>query len=325
MRILVTAPIPDAGLNALLESRHTITPPPFTRPLTREELLQYSDGMEGLLVAGGDIMDAAFLDARPSVRFVALNSVGFDNVNVAACTARGVGVTNTPGVLTNTTAEIAFGLMLAAARRLGEAERYVRSGAWASHGTGSGTVHMGTDVVGQTLGIVGAGRIGTRVARMAQGFDMKLLYHNRNRNAEMDALGATLLPIDDLLRQSDFVSLHVPLKPETRHLIGARELSLMKPTAILINTARGPVVDEAALVDVLRAKKIFAAGLDVYEQEPKLHPGLAGLENVVLLPHIGSATTRTRAAMARTAAVNLLAMLEGKRPPNPVNGEVWAE
>jgi glyoxylate reductase len=227
-------------------------------------------------------------------------------------------------VLTNTTAELAFGLMLAAARRMGEAERYVRSGAWASHGTGSGTVHMGTDVVGQTLGIVGAGRIGTRVARMGLGFDMKLLYYSRNRNAEMDALGATLMALDELLRQADFVSLHVPLNPATRHLIGARELALMKPTAVLVNTSRGPVVDEAALVEALRARQIFGAGLDVYEHEPPLHPGLLELENVVLLPHIGSATARTRGAMAQTAAINLLAMLDGKRPPNPVNGEVWA-
>jgi glyoxylate reductase len=184
---------------------------------------------------------------------------------------------------------------------------------------------MGTDVVGQTLGIVGAGRIGTRVARMATGFDMKLLYNNRHPNPDMDALGAKLLPLDDLLRQSDFVSLHVPLNPTTRHLIGSRELSLMKPTAILVNTARGPVVDEAALVEALRQHRLFAAGLDVFENEPALHPDLYELENVVLLPHIGSATTRTRAAMATTAARNLLAMLDGRRPPNPINPQLWPQ
>jgi glyoxylate reductase len=324
MRILVTAPLFEAWIRPLLESRHTVLPPPFPRALTREELLEYSTGVDALLGNGGDRIDGALLDARPSIRFVALNSAGYDHVDVPACTARGVGVTNAPGVLTNTTAELAFGLMLAAARRMGEAERYVRSGGWASQSKGSGTVHMGTDVVGQTLGIVGAGRIGSRLARMALGFDMTLLYHNRNRSADMDALGATLVPLDELLRQADFVSLHVPLNPETRHLIGARELGLMKPTAVLINAARGPLVDEGALVEALRERRIIAAGLDVYEREPQLHPGLPALENVVLLPHIGSATTRTRAAMARTSVTNLLAMLDGKRPPNPVNGEVWA-
>ncbi len=319
MRVLVTAPFLAAGMSVLKESAHSITPAPYDRPMNREELLKHSAEVDALLVAGGEMVDGALLDARPGVRWIALNSAGYNNVDVPACTARKVGLTNTPGVLTNATAEIAFGLILMAARRLSEAERFVRAGKW----TGVGTVHMGTDVVGQTLGLVGAGRIGARVARMAQGFDMKLLYHNRNRNSEMDALGAKWLPLEELMRQSDFVSIHVPLSPQTRHYIGARELSWMKPTAILVNTARGPIVDEAALVAALQERRILAAGLDVFENEPALHPGLTALENVVLLPHIGSATTRTRDAMARTAANNLLAMLRGECPPNPINAELW--
>jgi glyoxylate reductase len=233
-------------------------------------------------------------------------------------------VTNTPGVLTDATAEIAWTLLMMAARRGGEAERLVRGGTWAGW---EPLQMLGVDVVGRTLGIVGAGRIGTRMARMAAGFDMRVIYNHRRPNKEMDDLGgaggARRVPLEELLREADFISLHVPLSDATRHLIGRKELALMKPTAVLINTARGPVVDEEALVEALREKRLFAAGLDVYEREPALHPGLFELENVVLLPHIGSATVSTRNRMAQMAAENLIAMLAGRKPATPVNPELW--
>ena len=294
--------------------------PEADSPENARAILAANPDFQGIIPLLIDRIDAAFLDAHPSLIAVSNLAVGYNNIDVPACTARRVGCANTPGVLNNATAEIAFALILAAARRTGESERHVRAGGWTAWGPGEFT---GTDVCGQTLGILGAGRIGTRVARMACGFDMRLIYHNRKPNSEMQALGATWVTMDELFRQADFLSVHVPLSDATRHLVGAPQFALMKSNAIFINTARGAVVDEGALFDALQTRRILSAGLDVYENEPALHPGLARLENVVLLSHIGSATHQTRRKMGALAAANLIAMLAGQRPPTPLNPELW--
>ncbi|HUO10451.1 MAG TPA: D-glycerate dehydrogenase [Phycisphaerae bacterium] len=321
MRILVTRPIPEVGVNVLRQVGHEVIVSPRDRAMPAAELLAATVGIDGLLSMLTDRIDAAFLDARPNVRAVSNFAVGYNNIDVPACTARKIGVANTPDVLTDATAESAWMLLMMAARRAGEAERVLRAKRWDGWGP---LQFLGIGIVGKTLGIIGAGRIGSRFARMASGFGMRLLYHNRRASAEMEAMGARLVLLDDLLRESDFVSIHVPLVPETRHFISRRELALMKPTAVLVNTARGPVVDEAALVEALREKCIFAAGLDVYEREPVVEEGLFALENVVLLPHIGSATVGTREAMAELSARNLVAMLSGRSPASPVNPEIWS-
>jgi glyoxylate reductase len=231
-------------------------------------------------------------------------------------------VTNTPGVLTEATADVTWTLILGVARRVAEGDREMRAGRF----PGWGPLYMlGGDVTGRTLGVIGPGRIAAAVARRARGFEMPLLYHGRRPSPELDALGARGVPLETLLAESDFVSLHVPLSAETRHLIDAKALARMKPTAYLINTARGPVVDEAALVEALKAGRIAGAGLDVYENEPAMAHGLADCTNTLLLPHLGSATHATRAAMSRIAAENLIAVLEGRRPPNLVNPAVWSD
>jgi glyoxylate reductase len=252
---------------------------------------------------------------------VANFGVGYNNIDVAAAARRGVMVTNTPGVLTESTADLAMALLLAVGRRIVASDRYTREGRfqfWVPFH------FLGHEVSGTTLGIAGMGRIGQAVARRARGFDMKVLYHNRTRlPADLErSLGAQWVQWDRLLSESDYLSLHVPLTSETRHLIGATELGMMKPGAFLINTARGPVVDEAALLDALRSGRIAGAGLDVYENEPELTPGLTDLDNVVLLPHVGSATVATRRRMAAMAVDNLLAGLAGREPPNWVNAEM---
>ncbi len=272
----------------------------------------------GVMCALTDRIDAALLAACPSLRAVCNIAVGYNNIDVAACTGRGVMVTNTPGVLDETTADLVWALMLATARRLTEVESYVRNGDW----TGWHLKQwLGTDVHHATLGILGMGRIGQAIARRASGFDMTVLYHNRTRadRATEFALRAEYVSQDELLARSDFLVLQVPYSPATHHLIGARELARMKPTAILINAARGGVVDDAALVEALRTGVIQAAGIDVFENEPKLDAGFLALKNVVLAPHIGSSTRATRLAMAMTAARNLVAALKGQTPPNLVN------
>ncbi|HVS69903.1 MAG TPA: D-glycerate dehydrogenase [Phycisphaerae bacterium] len=321
MDVLITRPIPAVGPQILEASGIRVHVSPHDRPLPPEELLAVSEQADGLITMLTDKIDPNFLNARPRIKAIANYAVGFNNIDVAVCTARKIGVSNTPDVLTNATAEIAWTLLMAAARRAGEAERALRAGQWDGWGP---LQYLGVDIVGRTLGIIGAGRIGARMAKMAAGFEMPLLYTNRKPSAAMDALGARFVALDDLLRQSDFISLHVPLTPETRHLIAAPQFALMKQNAVLINTARGLVIDEAALVDALRRRQIFAAGLDVFENEPRLHPGLLELPNVVVLPHIGSATQSTRATMAKLAADNLIAMLAGRRPPTPVNPDLWS-
>jgi lactate dehydrogenase-like 2-hydroxyacid dehydrogenase len=315
-RVVVTRRIPQPALD-LLGATHDTWVSELDAPLPPEDLYRAIAGADAVATLLHDRVDDAFLDAAgPQLRIVANVAVGYDNVDVPACAARGVTVSNTPGVLTEATADIAFALILMATRRLGEAERLVRSGGtW----TWSMFFHLGTGIQRKTLGIVGLGQIGRATARRGRAFGMEIAYTSRSRDPSAeDALEATYLPFDELLASADVVSLHVPLMRETHHLIGARELALMKPTAFLVNTTRGPVVDEAALVDALRDGTIAGAGLDVFEHEPKVHPGLLELENAVLLPHLGSATIETRTAMGVLAAENVLAVLAGRPPLTPV-------
>ena len=313
-KVLVTREIPEAGLGLLEDFDVTVL---AERPPTRDELLEAVRGASGVLSTATEKMDGEVMDAAGvGLKVVANMAVGYDNIDVGAARERGIVVTNTPGVLDETTADVAFMLMLAAARRLGEGERLLRAGEWEWWGPKQ---LRGIDVWGKKLGIVGLGRIGRAVARRAKGFGMEILYHNRSRKEDAEKeLGARYLDLDDLLRESDFVSIHTPLTDDTRHLIGERELGLMQDTSVLVNTSRGPVVDETALAGALEAGRIFAAGLDVYEEEPKVNPKLLERENAVLAPHIGSATIETRDRMARLAAENLAAVLRGEEPKSPV-------
>ena len=276
---------------------------------------------DALMCALTDRVDAALLDRCTRLKVVANIAVGYNNIDLGACTARGIMATNTPGVLDDSTADLAWALMLGAARRLTELERRVRAGEW----TGWRLKQwLGVDVHHAVLGIFGMGRIGQVIAKRAAGFEMKVIYHNRKRlaPAQERPLNATYVSKDELLRRADFIVLQVPYSPETHHMIGATELKRMKPTAILINSTRGGVVDDAALIEALKAGVIRAAGLDVFENEPKLNPEFLTLDNVVLLPHIGSSTEATRRAMAMTAAKNAVAGLRGEVPPNLLNPEV---
>jgi glyoxylate reductase len=288
------------------------------RPIPRERLLEEVRGKAGLLPLLTDRVDAEVLDAAgPQLRVVANYAVGYDNVDVEECTRRGVEVTNTPDVLTAATADLTWSLILAASRRIVEGDRWVRAGrpwAWAPD------FMLGREVSGKVLGVVGMGRIGQAVASRAGAFDMPVRYTSRTGRPDAErALSAELRDLDALLEEADVVTIHCALNEETRHLFGAERFKAMKDTAVLVNTARGPIVDEAALADALEAGEIFAAGLDVYEEEPTVHPKLLELENVVLAPHLGSATVETRRAMGMLAARNLVAALNGERPPTPVN------
>jgi glyoxylate reductase len=313
-KVLVTREIPEAGLRPLEGFDVTVL---SERPPERGELLEAVRAADGILSTVTEKMDAEVMDAAgEGLTVIANMAVGYDNVDVEAAEERDIVVTNTPEVLTETTADTAFMLLLAAARRLGEAERLLRSGGWDAWGPKQ---LLGPDVWGKKLGLVGLGRIGQAVARRSSGFGMEVLYYDQYRNESAEEeLGARYLELDDLLRESDFISIHTPLTPETRHLVGERELGLMQPTAVLVNASRGPVVDEMALADALINKRIFAAGLDVYEEEPKVHPKLLELENVVLAPHIGSASIETRNKMAELAAENVRAVLSGEEPKTPV-------
>lgn len=286
-------------------------------PPQRNELLKAAQGATGVLSVLTEKMDAEFMDAAgDNLKVIANFAVGYDNVDVAAAKERGIVVTNTPEVLNETTADTTFMLMLAAARRMGEAERFLRAGKYTAWGP---KLLMGPDVWGKKLGILGMGRIGQAVARRALGFGMEIYYYDQARSQDAEnELGAQYLEFNELLESSDFVSLHTPLTPDTRHLISTAELNRMKPEAVLVNASRGPVVDEEALANALQNGDIFAAGLDVFEEEPKVNPKLFELDNAVLLPHIGSASVETRDKMAMTAAENLRAVLHGKQPSNPV-------
>jgi len=281
-----------------------------------DELRAKAAGCDALYVVASDRVDAALLDACPRLRIVATGSVGYNHVDVPACVARGIRVTNTPDVLTEATADMAWALLMATARRVTESERWLREGHW---GRWAWDQFLGADVHGATLGIVGMGRIGSAIARRAGGFSMTLLYSNRSDSPNAAALGAERVPLDALLARADHVVLVLPYSPQTHHTIGERELALMKPTATLVNIARGGIVDDAALARALRDGRIAAAGLDVYENEPAVHPALLEVPNVVLTPHIGSATRSTRLGMAMLAARNLLAFVAGEALPTPVD------
>ena len=287
-------------------------------PPARDEFLKRIHGTVGLITMLSDRVDDEALDAAgPGLKVVANFAVGFDNIDLPACATRGIRATNTPGVLTDATADLAWALILAAARNVAAGDRLVRAGEW----TGWAPRQLlGLQLSGSTLGILGAGRIGAAVARRAVGFDMRVLYTDSRPNPEIEKqAGAQRVEFDALLAAADVLSLHIPMAPEHHHLIGPAQFAAMKPTAILINTARGPIIDEAALVTALRDGRIAAAGFDVYEHEPRLAPGLTDLPSVVLLPHLGSATTATRQRMSQMAAENALAVLAGREPPNPVN------
>jgi glyoxylate reductase len=291
------------------------------QPTPRDVLLHAAANADGVLAMLADRIDAEFLDAAPRCRVVANMAVGYDNADVPALTRRGVLLTNTPGVLTETTADLAWALLMAAGRRIVEGQKLIEAGRWKSW---SPMFMVGQDIYGATLGIVGAGRIGSAVARRAAAFNMRVLYHNRRPSAELEAqTGAQYRPLDDLLREADFVVALVPLTTETRGMFGAREFALMKPTAVFVNIARGPIVKELDLVAALEQGSPGAAGLDVFENEPigADHPLLA-LPNVTAVPHIGSASVATRTRMATTAATNLVAALTGQPVQNPVNPEV---
>lgn len=321
-RVFVSRQIPEQGLD-LLRQHCDVTVWPEQRAPTTVELIENCKGCDALVCLLTEKVDAAVLAAAPTLKIVANVAVGYDNLDVAAATKAGVVMTNTPGVLDDTTADLAFALLLATARRLVEGDKLVRSGTW----DGWGIMQLlGHDVHHAKLGIVGFGRIGRGVAKRARGFEMQVFYHDAVRAApevERD-LAVSYVPLEQLLRESDFITLHVPLLPETHHLINGRTLASMKRSAILINTSRGPVIDEAALVEALRNGVIAAAGLDVYEHEPQLAKGLAELNNVVLLPHIGSASIATRGKMAEIAARNVVAFFAGEVPPTALNPEVLA-
>ncbi|MEI6510968.1 MAG: D-glycerate dehydrogenase [Candidatus Uhrbacteria bacterium] len=319
-RIFVTRPIPDAGLKLLRkDKRVSVDMYEIDQIIPRKELLKRAKGVTAILSILTDKMDAQLFDAAgPSLKMIANYAVGFDNIDLKEAAKRGIVVTNTPGTeIAETVAEHTIAMMFALAHRLIEADRFARAGKYIGWGP---QMLLGTDVVGKTLGIVGSGLIGMDlVERMYDGFGVKIIYTDvkRNEKIEKDEL-AEFLTLDELLKRSDFVSIHVPLLPTTRHLIGAKQLRAMKKTAFLINTSRGPVVDEAALIAALQKKQIAGAGIDVYEFEPKIPLALRKLDNVVITPHTASATVETRQAMSRRAAENIVAFLDGKVPPNAI-------
>jgi len=315
-KILISNVLPKEALD-LIPKEITVDYNGADAPLPKAELLARVRGKDGLVCHIVSAIDDEVLAAAPTLKVVANVAVGYNNIDVAVARRRGVVVTNTPDVLTETTADFAWALLMAAARRVVEADHFARSGQWQRW---QWDLLWGADVHGKTLGILGFGRIGRAVARRASGFDMRVLYHDAVRPAPAveRELRVTYAEPETILREADFVSLHTPLLPETRHLINERTLRLMKKTAILVNAARGPIVDEAALVRALKEGWIAGAGIDVFEEEPRIHPGLAPLPNVVLAPHIASASRDTRIAMATLAVRNCLAVLDGKPPLTPV-------
>ena len=320
--VFVTRKIPEEGLK-LLKKYCEVYVNPYDRILTKDEIISNLKDRDGLLCLLTDKIDRDVIYSNPRLKAISNYAAGYDNIDIKAATERKIPVTNTPDVLTETTAELAWALLFAVARRIVEGDRFTRDGkfrGWAP------LLMLGQDISGKTLGIIGAGRIGTAFALKSKGFNMKVLYVSRRRNEILEKeLNAKKVDLHTLLKNADFVSLHVPLTSETRHLIGEKELRMMKRNAILVNTSRGAVIDEKALVKALKERWIFGAGLDVYENEPEINRELIKLDNVVLEPHIGSATLETRTRMAIMAAENLIISLEGKKSKNCVNPEVFSK
>jgi len=319
--VFITRQIPEEGVNVLKKFCQTVEVNPYDRSLTYDELLKEVKGRDAILTMLSDRIDARLINEAKNLKVIANYAVGYDNIDIKAASTKGIAVTNTPGVLTDSTADMAWALLFSVARRIVEGDKLTRAGkftGWAP------MLLLGGDIIGKTLGIIGAGRIGTAMAVRSRGWCMRVLYTTQtSRNAVLEEmLGAKRVDLKTLLRESDFVSIHTPLSEKTKHVISANELSMMKKTAYLINTARGAVVDEVALVNALKNKQIAGAGLDVYEEEPKLKPGLAELDNVVLAPHLGSATVETRTKMSLMAAENIVAVLNNQKPNNCVNPEV---
>ncbi|KAA0001049.1 MAG: D-glycerate dehydrogenase [Thermoplasmata archaeon] len=316
-KIFLTRRLPEEGIKLLEEHDLEIYEEDY--PPSKEEIIAGVKGKDALICLLTDKIDAEVMSASPHLKIIANYAVGIDNIDVKEATKRGILVTNTPGVLTETVADLAWALLMAIARRIVEGDKFMRQGkfkGWAP------LLLVGADIHGKTLGIIGAGRIGRAFARRAKGFDMEILYYDKKRNEKLEReMNARFVDLDILLKESDFVSLHVPLTEETYHMIGERELKMMKKTAYLINTARGKCIDEKALVRALKEKWIAGAALDVYENEPEIEPELVNLDNVVLAPHIGSASYETRSKMAIMVAENVLAALRGEIPPQCVNPE----
>ncbi len=320
-RVYVTRRIPEIGIN-LLREHFDVRVWDSDDVVPREVLLEELKEADGVLALLTERFDGPTMDAAPKLKVIANMAVGFDNIDVAAATERGIVVCNTPGVLTDTTADFAWTLLMAAARRVVEGYKYVQEGKWKTWGP---LLLLGQDVHHATLGLIGLGRIGSAVAQRAKGFSMRVLYYDAIRRQDLEqSLGIEYAPMEQVLREADFVSLHVPLTPETRHLINAERLRMMKKTAVLVNTSRGPVVDQKALYEALRDGVIWAAALDVTDPEPiPMDDPLLKLDNCLIVPHIASASFKTRDAMAALAARNIIAVLSGQPPETPVNPEVW--
>ena len=320
-RVLVTREISEEAVKRL-KQHFIVDSNQKDLPVSARQLLQKLKGKDGVVTLSTDVVNGEVLAKSPQLKIVCNVAVGYNNLDVAAATKRGVMMTNTPGVLDDTTADLTWALILSAARGLSHADRSVRAGKWKRWRM---MEYLGQDIYGKTIGICGFGRIGRGVARRAMGFNMKVLYASRSRASEAveQEFRASYVDKHTLLRESDVVTLHLPLSPETRHYIAAKELALMKKSAILVNVSRGPVVDEKALVKALKAGRLFGAGLDVYEDEPALAPGLTALPNMTLTPHIGSGTIETRLKMSNMAVTNCIAGLTGQRPPNLLNPDVF--
>ncbi|MBD3286764.1 D-glycerate dehydrogenase [candidate division WOR-3 bacterium] len=321
MKIYVTRQIPQAGIEPLGE--HEVEIYEGDTPIGHQELIEKVRGADAVIPLLTDELDADVLGYAKKLKVVANYAVGYDNIDIEEATERGIVVTNTPDVLTQATAELAWALLFASARRIGEGERLVRQGKFKGW---SPTLLLGQGIRGKTLGVVGAGRIGTRFALISRGFEMKVFYYDEERNEELEReLGAKKVDISYLLHACDYVSIHLPLTRFTRHLIDAHQIFRMKPTAVLVNTSRGAIIDEKALAAALRGGKLAAAGLDVYENEPEVAPELLKCDNAVLAPHIGSATHEARSRMAELCANAVLDVFAGRMPSNIVNAQVWAD
>jgi len=316
MLVFLTRRIPDDGIKILQKAGLEVDIFPEERQPSKEEIIRGVKNADALISLLSDPIDREVIDSAPKLKVIGNYAVGFNNIDVEYAKKKGIVVVNTPGVLTETTAELAFALILAATRRVVEGDKFMREGkfrGWAP------MLMLGKEVYGATLGIVGAGRIGQAVARRAKGFNMRILYYSRTRKPDFEEeAGAEFRKLDELLRESDIVSLHVPLTPETKHLIGEREFEIMKDGAILVNTARGEVVQEDAMIRALKSGKLFSAGLDVFYGEPNVNPELLKLDNVVLTPHIGSATERTRRKMAEMVCSDVVSVLSGEEPRHRV-------